>query len=370
MSPQDPLFLSLDPLVRDGTLTGGQARRVYERLRVPTVAATTPPPVAADDEPPSVDRRRLLTAAAVVGAGVVSSGLLVSALLAAGNGFHWKTSVPMLLITLGFAAAAVLSRWPLDRRRGVSDLLTGVLLTLAVLSLGVTMVAPQAIEPVIYLAAVVMLVGGLAGYWFLQRDVVTVAAVVGGAVLLGQILSDTVSFGEGGTGPVLLIGVLFLLYGLAVVAAGWMFSCRHLTGILGSVIAVASMHVVALSLLVFGLVSGVNSTADGSAAPLGRGDLKVALVLGMLAAVIVAGLFAYTRRSGYALVSFIGATLLPLLVTIGVTRSHPLRWAVGCAVIGGLVVALAVAERVMANRRQGALPARQQPPQEGSAGSY
>jgi hypothetical protein len=354
MNTPDPLFASLDPLVRDGTLNGEQARLVYRQLSGSAATATAMLPVAADELPAPADRRGLLTAAAIIGAGVVTSGLLLSASLAESNGFHWKTFLPMLVITLGFAGAAVLTRWPLDRRRGLADLLTAVLLTLAVLSLGVTMLAPQATGFVVYLAAIVLLLGGIGGFWLLQRDVITVAAIAGGALLLGRILSDTVNFSEDDTsGPVLLIGVLFLLYGILVVAAGWRFSCRNLTGIVGSIIAVASMHMVAVVLLFVGFLTAVTSQGRGAGSPYSdaRGDLKVALVLGLLAAAAVAGLFAYTRRPGYAFVSFIGAALLPLLVATGLAASHPLRWSLGYAIAGGLVVGAAALERLMSSRQ-------------------
>jgi hypothetical protein len=354
MNTPDPLFASLDPLVRDGTLNGEQARRVYRQLSESDGTRTSMLPVAAEDSNAPLDRRGLATAAGLLGAGVVISGLLLSASLAESNGLHWKTFLPMLAITLGFAGAAVLTRWPLGLRRGMADLLTGVLVTLAVLSLGVTMLAPQAIGVVVYLAALVLLLGGIGGYWFLQRDVVIVAAIAGGALLLGRILSDTLNFSQDDTsGPVLMVGVLFLLYGVVVVAAGWRFSCRDLAGLIGSVIAVVSMHVVAVVLLFVGFLTAVTSQGRGASSPYAdaRGDLKVALVLGLFAAAAVAGLFAYTRRPGYALVSFIGAALLPLLVAIGLSASHPLRWSLGYAFVGGLIVAAAVAERFLSERQ-------------------
>ena len=39
-----------------------------------------------------------------------------------------------------------------------------------------------------YVAGLLILVGGAAGYWFLRRDVLAVAVVIGGVILLGVLI--------------------------------------------------------------------------------------------------------------------------------------------------------------------------------------
>ncbi|MEJ7742859.1 MAG: hypothetical protein WKF73_10080 [Nocardioidaceae bacterium] len=177
----------------------------------------------------------------------------------------------MSAITLGFAATAFGCYALIEhgQRRGASfgsspgagagpelrtTVLTGVLAALAVFALAITATSSWDDDrswPA-YLAALILLVGGVAGYWFLRRNPLTVVAILGGFILLAQLISDGVSAdGEDASGTILMVAIGFMLYGIIVIAVGWFFACRNTTGVIGSVIAVGSMHAAVIVLGIF-----------------------------------------------------------------------------------------------------------------------
>lgn len=383
---RDRLYASLDSLVREGTLTAGQADAVYTRAGYSASAGSTEELTSpagdtssardATAEPTGFNLRRLFGAIGVFAAAVVTAGLLITTSLAEDRGFEWKTFLLMVAITLGFAATAIGChtlvehgqdpRPTSDTRRGAASgsglrttVLTGVLAALTILALAITATSSWDDKKWIgYVSALILLVAGLAGYWFLRRDSLTVVAILGGFALLAQIISDSTSDGgEDASGTILMVGIGFLLYGFGVIAAGWFFSCRNTTGVIGSIIVVGSMHAVVLSL---GIVSALGALGDAIAGPTPggarrtldevRGDMWIALILGLVASLAVATLYAWTRHRGYLVVSFIGAALLPVIVTLILARQHPLRWAIGYAVVAGLVIAALVAYQWMRDR--------------------
>lgn len=365
-SPPDPFFASLDSLVHDGTISGEQAARVY--------AVTTPPSHLAAPGSTGVAESgsvpRLMVALGIFAAALVASGFLVTSNLISTHGFEWKTFLPMAAITIALGAGS-LANWALTTRDTASHVFTGTLATLSVVGVGITINAPWDHVWLVYLAGIVMFLGGVAGFWFLRSDSLIVAAAVGGLVILGQGLSDTIFSGsDGGSGDILLAGVFVTLYGVVFAAAGWLFSCRNLAAMIGGILALGSMVVVVLTLSIFSAIffafagSGVGQGGGGGGRGFSAndvsGDARIAMILGLVVSLLLAGVYAYTRYNGFAFLSFIGALLLPGLVTTVNAREHPLRWGVGVAGVGGLIVLAVVASRFLAGPR--AESRSQQPP--------
>lgn len=353
--PSDPLFATLDSLVRDGTLTGPQAKTIYTRAgeRSEQTQVQPLPQAEADqraDTSGRFDLQRLLGALGIYGSAVILAGFLLIALLSNERDFEWKTFLPQLAVTLGFAAAAAAS-WLLVERRRSAVVVTGVLAATAVLTLALTATSSWDHSALAYVAGTLMLVGGLAGYWFLRRDPLTGVAVLGGLVLLAALLSDTVD--SGGDHAFLLVGAFFAVFGLAVVAAGWFFSCRNTTGLIGSAIAALSMPLVILPAIFLGAL-GASLTGVGRERASGvdqfRGDVRTALILGLVICLVVAALYAVTRHPGYLVIAFLTAATLPLAATLFLARDHPLRWAMVYVAVGGLVVAGALILQLLSSR--------------------
>ncbi len=290
---------------------------------------------------------------AIFAASLAVTALFVAATLAANRDFEWKTFIVLVGVTAAFAAGAAACDRLLpadDNRRW----LTSLLATLAIFGLGLTLL-PWDKDPLVYLAGLVMLAGGIVGYWLLKGELLTVAAVLGGFVLLAQVLSDLYDTSDGDSGDVLAIGMFITVYGVAVVGAGWRFSCRHLTGMLGGVIALGGMYgVVYIGGFAFSLVAALGPTPGETFADL-RGDLRIAMFVGLLVALGLAVLYVYTGYRRYAVLSFLGAAFLPIVAIMLASREHPLRWGAGFGAVG--VLALAAVVWWMFSKGRGAAPA-------------
>ena len=336
------LFASLNGLVVDGTLTPHQADQVYR-----AVASTGPhasaAPGATDAGASGWNRQRLLAALGVLGAGLLATAYIVAASVDSEQDFGWKTTVLMAGVTVVLAAGAAVAYAQL-RHRAWAPWLAGVLGALALAAFAFALVVLWDPEGLIYLAGALMLLGGVAGFWSFGGQLFAVVAVVGGGVLLGQVFSDSLSGGgDGGSGDVLTVGLGFLLYGVAVAAAGWRFSCRRLLGVIGLGLAVVSMLVVIyLETVLFSLVVAFG---DGPGRPDRsslHADIRTAMALGLGAAVLATLAHAWTAYSGFAVVAFSGAALLPVSAIAALNGQHPLRWAITFAVVGTVGVAAAL----------------------------
>lgn len=347
----DPLHAALDPLVVDGTLQPQQADRVYR-------AVTAQPgvrPVNATSGVEHADHRDTRSAVpeglVIFAAALAMTALFVAASLAADRGFEWKTFAVLVGVTAAFAAAAWICErllTPADNRRWLFALLA----TLALIALGTTLLSPWDADALVYVAGLVMLAGGIVGYWLLKGQLLTVAAILGGLVLLTQLLTDLYDTKEGNSGDVLAIGMMVTAYGVVVMAAGWRFSCRHLTGMLGGLIALAGMYgVVYFGGFVFAISAAFGPSPAEAFSDL-RSDLRIAMFVGLVVALALAGLYVYTGYRGYAVLSFLGAAFLPLGTIMIANSEHPLRWGGAFGVVG--IAALAVVCWAFSKRQQGA----------------
>jgi hypothetical protein len=352
----DALFASLNPLVMDGTLTPNQADQVYDAVRWGVGRSTDVDTRRSE----GWDRARLWTAMAVLTAGLLSTTYLVAWVVDSERGFGWKTFVFILGVTLVLAAAAVvcLLRVP---TRVWAVWLSGLLGALALTAFAVGIVVLWEPDALVYVSSIVLLLGGAAAYWSLRGQPYAVVTVLGGAVLLAKIFSDTLG-DSGDQGDVLTVGIAFLLYGLVVTAAGWVLPCRHLLGALGLGLGLASMFVVIVvdaTAAAFSIAFPDPGLADG---PLSddfssvRSDIRIALVLGLAVAVLAAVAHAYTGRVGFSVVSYLGTAVLPLTAVFSLQTDHPLRWAAVLAVVGTLGLAAMIAIQLDRRPRPSAPP--------------
>ncbi len=239
----------------------------------------------------------------------------------------------------------------------------GVLGALALAALAFGLVVLWDADVLTYVAGLLMVAGGVAGFWILEGQLFAAVAVIGGALVLGQAASDVISGGDPGSSVALSVGVAFLVYGLVVAAAGWRFGCRRLLGMLGLGIGLTSMIVViyvdAVYFAFSVAVTNQSSTGiNGPDATSIRSDIRVAMVLGLLIAVLAALAHAYTSFVGFAVLSLVGAAVVPVSAVVTLSGQHPLRWSMAFGVAGTLALAAAVGVQLQRRRRGQAVPRR------------
>jgi hypothetical protein len=349
----DPLSQSLDSLVRQGALRPDQASALYyaAEARTPSGPIEPPPPSA---RWPFHDRIRV--GATALGGALALATVVLAAALSDGE-FKWSTFGVSGLITIGlavgaaawyFALAAVPhSRWT-----------ASVLAAFAIKSLGVTILAPWSDNDwVPYLVGLGMVAVSAAGYWYLRGGAFAFSAFVGGFIVANQLASNVIGDGDG---P-LMYGIIMMLYGIAIVAAGWRFECRDVTGLLGGGVALygffAVTYVGTVAAVAARLVNDLGSSLGSEAPPGPTGladietDLRVAFILTLLLCVALTALYAYTHHVGYLILAAIGASQILDIAILALAREHPLRW--GTVLLAGLGGLLALAALVDQARRSG-----------------
>ena len=189
-----------------------------------------------------------------------------------------------------------------------------------------------------------MVAVGAAAYSALRENLLTLPVVIGAVIFVSQAYSDIAGGDDSGTGTLLTFGIVLVVLGAAIVAAGWPFACRHLTGALGSIVAVGAMVVVLILIGIVSLFARAFAGVGGGRAGFGHSDrdLWIALFIGIAVSLAVAGLGAVSGLDRYFVIAFIGGTLCTLIGIITATREHPLRTAAAFAFVAGLVVAGAV----------------------------
>jgi len=381
--PRTRLFDSLNALVQRRVLSPQQADDVFRAVSADSGVGARSEPA----ETPGWERSRGWAGLVIFGAILLMAALGVASTHAreplrqalnrdaGSSGFNGKAFTIMAAITLVLAAAAVANHLLLSRRP-YATLVTSAVGALALLSLALTLTSTWDKSALVYLSAVVLLGAGIAGFWYLRGLAFVPVAVLGGLLLVGQLLSDLLNGGEVGTGNVMTVGMLVLAYGLVVVAAGWAFSCRTLTTMLGGGIALAAMWFTILTLGFVGIFSGVAADAGlGADNPTPgvnpddiRTDIRIAMILGVVVGLGLVAAFVYTSYRGFLVLSLIGVTAV-VASGVGFTAiDHPMRWAIGFAVVGTLVAAGGLGAQLDRSLRGGAGPAYLGGPQGGHPG--
>lgn len=337
------MFDKVDSLVRDGTLTPDQAGRVYARMRDGGVGAGATSVVASDtDRPRWTLPLRAAAAAAVIGAAVLLGALLVANDLAQQEDFNWKAFLIVLIGALGLAAvgaaSALLGAVP-DHRRWVASAVIASSIFAAAVALDIVLRDQDWVN---YITGALMLVAGLAAYLWLRGAALTVVIVLGGLLILTEIISDVVDDDADSTlGP----GIALTVFGVAVIAVGWRFASRHVTGMLGGIIAVVGMVQVTFFGAIFGALDSSGPTSGFGS---GNGDVWAALVIGLLVCGALGALYAYTDYNGYLVLAFLGAVTLVFLSLPALQTDNRLWFTVIIGALGGLLLAAAVLRDLIA----------------------
>jgi hypothetical protein len=345
----DPIFTTVDALVRDGTLDHAQADRVYAAMRsgLPSAATGAPAPATAPIAAPAAGPRdihgwslqdRLAAAGTLLGSGLVLGETLVSAYVSEGSGdFPLKSFLVALGATVALAilTAAVHVVIP---DRGYSRWFVAGPAGLAALAFGLTVgIALSDWDDAGYAIGAATLLGGAAGYFVARSGAAVAAAVLGGLILFGYFLSDvTPSDSE----SLLWISVPAVLYGIGVAAAGWALPTRHISALLGGIVALSGvifvLGFVAFARLILRGVLGVGG-GGGDFGPDYSGDAATTMVLGLLVCLGLVALYALSGHPGYAVVGTLGAVLVILTGMFALDLEHTLRSAAIVAVLGAAV---------------------------------
>ncbi len=348
----DPVYAQVDALVRDGTLAPEQADRVYSRLRETSTGASLIP-----GEVPGGRRRWTLPlraggAAAVLGAGVLLGALGVAWGLAQQATFNWYAFLVVLVGAVALCVvAAVCALMGSDREH--RGWVASVVLAAGIFALALAFaVVLRQQDWSAYVVGALMLVAGIAAYAWLRGSALTVVVVLGGLLVVGQVISDVTSVS---TNSALGPGIGILCYGVVVAAAGWWLPSRNVTAMLGGIIALAGVFLVLLVVGVVAVASGLNQQSPGRNSALSsdsspvevNGDVWTALILGLLVCLGFAVLYAVTDFVGYLVLGFGGAALLVLFALAALRTDSRLWLAVIAAVVGGLAVAAGVGSELL-----------------------
>lgn len=340
-NPHDTLVSVLDPLVRAQTLSPEQANEVYR-----VVSASGASVVGSGRGSRRVD----LTRGGVgIGIGTIGSGLVVSAFITGYQlgleSLDLTTFVamvgPIVVLALVVVASELAPRRHSPGSATELRTLAAVTGSLAVVCLALAILTTSGSDSLYYVSGLVMLVGGVAGYASWRRQVFVVPAVIGGLVVvtrLGAHLLDSSS--RPGDNSVLFLGIAVAGYGVLVGAAGWRFSCRHLAGVLGGLVALTSLSLV---IIVNGFTGAFALDPVGRVQVSYRSDTVIALVVGLVVCVGLAGGYAATREAGFLGVAGGGAVVLPALAVPFLTQKHPLQLAALFALIGTVVIGVGFA---------------------------
>lgn len=334
---RDPFFEALDPLVRAGTLRPDQATAV---LRAVTRDVGGARPWSAQE--------RASAALAVLGAALALGA--VTLVLAPDSGFAWKLFL-VSVAGIGVIAGAAVAVRVLLPSSSAAEWVAGVMTALAILATGALILRLGATTTAIdYLAGVLMVVLGAAGYLLLRHSALTLPVVAGVLTLVVALLGDLVDPGGTSAHSTLLVGLAVAGVGVTVAGAGWFLPSRNVTAMIGGSIALLAMLGTIQSLATVRatvLAMRDDSTPDAAEAVNG---IWIALSVGLLACVALVGLHALAQFQGYVVLVVLGITTLPVLAITSVSSDHPARWGAALAVTGLLVMVAALTPALLGRR--------------------
>jgi hypothetical protein len=338
--PLDPVVASITSLVQEGTLSHVQARRVYIVVHPATKPSRSS--LSASSGYGSAWSLEQLSAGV---AGLLGGGLVVAAALVANTqanrrgDFNWPAFILELLAGLVILAGASAAWKLLPRKDSTAGVSTGVaswLAALGIVALGLavdTAMNEQSASP--YIVGLVMLGLSAGAYFLLRGTVLTISALAGLAVFYGAAVSDIVS-----PDSALGVALVVVLFGAVTIGAGWLLPSRHLTGMIGGIIALYGV----LVSFVAGVLFRIGPALDGSA--LQSNDNAALLVIGLLVTAVLFGLHLLSGYPGYAVLGVAGAALVPSVGLNAIRPEHLLWWSAGIVVLGGAFVLGALAYRV------------------------
>ena len=307
----------------------------------------------------------LLAAVGLLGAGIgVGTGLVAASLFPRPNlpaavdvdrDFNWSAFVVVLGVTIALALLTVAGRLLLTETRAARAF-TGGAATLAAGNLGILVgLLLDDADATGYLVGLTIAAAGAAAYVWLRSAPPIAAVVIGGLVVAGTLLGDTVG-SEDDAG--LAFGIGLVVYGVAVAAAGWLLPTRHTSAMLGGIISLAGAQLVIVLALVSLFIGGFTADVSGESPPGGADptvDVTVAMVLGLLVCAGLLALFAWTRFAGYAVLGVLGTVLLGWSGIFALDLDSPLRWTAGIGAVALIGAGAAVAVQSLGGsvRRRG-----------------
>jgi hypothetical protein len=334
--PADPVVASITSLVQEGTLSPLQANRVYAVVH----PATQPAPRTLRAESPRYGAGWSFEQLSAGAASLVGGGLVVAAVLVANTlanrrrDFNWPAFMVELIAGLVIIAGAY-AVWRLlpskDATAGMSSGVASGLVALGAVALGLVIAtAMDGRSPTPYIVGLVMFGLSAGAYWLLRGTILTISALTGLALFYGNAVNDTIA-------PDSALGVtlVIVLFGVITVAGGWILPSRHLTGVIGGIIALLGVLVSS--------VSGVTPT--GPAVEAQSSDTGAVIVIGLLVTAALFALHVWSGYPGYAVLGVAGAALVP---SVGLRAGHPdhmLWWSAGIAVLGCAALAAALVYR-------------------------
>lgn len=316
----DPLHAALARLVRDGTLSDAQARRVAEEMRTAGLGAATTG-AHAGRSAAAVEVLSYLGAALVVGGLTLVVGLSWASL-----GLTGRLATCTAITALLLAVAALVGRWsdaPFGPRRHV---VASVLAVLASVAAGIAALQlPRALTDAgrtidgglwgaVAFGAAMTVVG--MGAYLAWRAAPSLVAMFGGGlvVLMGVLTSTTVDVDDWG-----LVELALFCYGAVWAVAARLFGASDTGAVLGGIAAATGAEMMALA-------------GDHTLFGLGLGVLALG---GMFA------LFWRTRRWWYAAIGVLTTLVVPPTAVAQTWHDGTLA-AVVVLVIGVLLVVVAL----------------------------
>ena len=311
----------------------------------PATPPATPPASEQTSPPREPLVGSLLAAVGLLGAGIgVGTGLVAAALFDQRDDFNQWAFLVTAGVTVALIVLAAGGRLLLTETRPARAF-TGGAAALAAGNLGILVgLLLDDADVTGYLVGLTIAVAGAAAYVWLRSAPPIAAVVIGGLVLAGTLLGDTVGSEDDAA---LAFGVGLVVYGVVVAAAGWLLPTRHTSAMLGGIIALFGAQLVIFLGLVYGLFGALISP-DLSEEPVPRGadptkDVLVAMVLGLLVCAGLLVLFAWTRFVGYAVLGVLGAVQLTWTGFFGLDLDSPLRWSAGVGAVALIGAGAAVA---------------------------
>lgn len=327
--------------MQEGTLSPLQANRVYAVVHPATQPARRPLRTESPGYGAGWSLEQLWAGAgALLGGGlVVAAALVANSLANRRRDFNWSAFVLELLagLVIGAGAYAVWNLLPRkDTSAGVSTGVASWLAALGIVAFGLAVdTAMDGHSPTPYIVGLVMLGLSAGAYFLLRGTVLTTSALAGLAVFYGGAVDDTVS-----PNSALGVALVVVLFGAITIAAGWMLPSRHLTGMIGGIIALYGVLVSFVTGVFFQIGPALDGTGSQSS------DNGALMVIGLLVTAALFGLHVWSSYPGYAVLGVAGAALVPSVGLSAIHPDHMLWWSTGIAVLGCVAVAGALIYRL------------------------
>ncbi|MEQ4209921.1 DUF2157 domain-containing protein [Actinopolymorpha sp. B9G3] len=334
----DPMRNALAGLVREGTLSEDQARRVGDVLRRSGVAPAQPRDVAPERRERVVEVLSYLGGALVIGALILIVGLAWSDLNRAGKlAICGGATVLLLVAAMAVGGLVRTTMWPTGRGEPGSadsgnrqrDTLAATLGALG--SGGAAFTVGVAIDVdgfrALVLPGVAMVIVAAASYVMWGRAPL-VCAAFGGGLLIAIALID---MRPQSWSALVLTGIVLMVYGALWIGLGRILAERDVAGVLGGAI---------------GLIGAELASIENDYAWVG-------LLLGLVGIAAMFAMFWTSRRWWYAVFGAAGALVIPP-TALGVMFDNALLVGVVLLLIGVALIVGAVATL----RRRGRLSSR------------